>query len=196
MVVRSLTLGLAGAVLMVSGAQAADFFVPSTPQQIFSSAPGFSPGFGWEGLYVGLSGGGQFYSGDIGADTQWLLGGHVGVNFIPFDPVLLGLEIQGAYAFESGATSAAWEVLALGRVGVIVTDQLLAYGTGGLGAVTATGGGGGTEGVYALGAGLEFGVTDSISLRGEVLGIGFFDSAVGPNTFDAAKATLGVSFHF
>ena len=45
MFVRSLSLGVAAAALMVGGAQAADLIIPTTPQPIYEAA-----GFDWAGL--------------------------------------------------------------------------------------------------------------------------------------------------
>src|SRR5690606_937144 len=59
MFVRSLTLGVAAAALLVGGAQAADLIIPTTPQPIYEAA-----GFDWEGLYVGVRAGGQFVGTD------------------------------------------------------------------------------------------------------------------------------------
>ena len=66
MFVRSLSLGVAAAALMVGGAQAADLIIPTTPQPIYEAA-----GFDWEGLYAGVRVGGQWVGtnayGNLGA---------------------------------------------------------------------------------------------------------------------------------
>jgi outer membrane immunogenic protein len=180
MFVRSLTLGVAAVALMAGSATAADLFIPTTPEPIYAPA-----GFDWEGLYAGIEGGGIFSDGD----TAGLIGGVVGVNFIPADPILVGLEIQADYVFGDGTDAGL--VLALGRVGAVVTDQVLVYASGGVGAVFNDVD---DAGVYALGGGVEFAVTDSVSVRGEVLGLGTFDD--GDDFFTSAKATVGVFYHF
>lgn len=190
MFVRSLTLGVAAVALMASGAQAADLFVPTTPEPVYT-AP--SSAFSWEGLYTGVEAGGFFFDDE----TYGVIGGVVGANFIPMDPILVGVEIQGDYIF-GGDDEDAGLVLALGRVGAVVTDQVLVYAAGGVGSVFADDD---SEMVYALGAGVEFAVTQNISLRGEVLGIGDFEDADPPmvsedDFFDSAKATVGVFYHF
>jgi len=203
MIARSLMLGVASAALMVSGAQAADLLVPTTPEPIYEAG-----GFDWDGLYAGVQLGGYFSDVDVFAGAPPVLvdediafgviGAHVGVNFVVADPVLLGLEVQGNWLWNGDNDISAGELLALGRLGAVVTDQVLVYAAGGVGWQFSDdidfGGGDDSEAIYALGAGVEFAVTDSVSLRGELLGIGSFDD--GDEFFEGARATVGVSFHF
>lgn len=179
MFVRSLSLGVAAAALMVGGAQAADLIIPTTPQPIYAPA-----GFNWEGLYAGVQGGGEFFNGT----TYGVIGGHVGVNFIPADPILLGVEATGEYWWNNAVSGS--EFLINARIGAVVTDSVLVYAIGGTGIENT---GGNSQGIYQLGGGVEFAVTDSISVRGQVVGLGYYNNA---NFFDATKATVGVSFHF
>ncbi|MFK4809226.1 outer membrane protein [Devosia sp. ZW T5_3] len=188
MFVRSLSLGVAAAALLVGGAQAADLIIPTTPAPIYEAA-----GFSWDGLYAGVQGGGEFWDGD----TYGILGAHVGVNFIVADPILLGLEGTAEYVWNDDIDSA--EFFINGRVGAIVTDSVLVYALVGAGVENIDGRGVGiddNQGVYQLGAGVELAVTDSVTVRGQVVGYGYFDDAVGNDFFDAAKATVGVSYHF
>jgi outer membrane immunogenic protein len=194
MFVRSLSLGVAAVALLSSGAMAADLIIPTTPQPIYESA-----GFSWDGLYAGVEAGGVFNSnnvnGGVGAlaanTTNGLIGGVVGVNFTVADPIIVGLELQGDYVWGNGQDSGLF--LALARVGAVVTDQVLIYAAGGVGAIST---GGTSEGVYALGAGVELAVTDNVSIRGEVLGLGDFTNQANNQFFDSAKATVGVFYHF
>ena len=55
--------------------------------------------------------------------------------------------------------------------------------------------GGASTSVYQLGAGVEFAVTDAVTVRGEVVGQGDFNGASDP-FFESAKATVGVFYHF
>jgi outer membrane immunogenic protein len=183
MFVRSLSLGVAAVALLSSGAMAADLIIPTTPQPIYESA-----GFSWDGLYAGVEAGGVFSD----ADTQGLIGGVVGVNFTVADPIVVGLELQGDYVFEGDTVGDYGLFLALGKVGAVVTDQVLVYAAGGFGVRTQSGN---SDGVYALGGGVDFAVTDNVSIRGEVLGLGNFDDA-NDDFFDDAKATVGVFYHF
>ena len=181
MFVRSLSLGVAAAALLAGGAQAADLIIPTTPVPIYEAA-----GFDWEGLYAGVRAGGTFATGT----TSGVLGAAVGVNFIPMDPVLLGFEVTGDYVFNNVTTSG--DFFANLRVGAIVTDPALIYAIAGAG-VTSTGGV--STGRYQLGGGVEFAVTDAVTVRGEVVGLGDFDGAADP-FFEEAKATVGVFYHF
>ncbi len=179
MFVRSLSFAVAAAALMVSGAQAADLIIPVTPEPIYQSN-----GFDWEGLYVGVQGGGQWYS----ATTQGFVGGVVGVNFIIADPILLGVELNGNYIW--GPSIAATEFLGVARIGAIVTDQVLVYADAGIGVYTNSPAPSVNE--YQLGVGVEVAVTDSISVRAQVDALGDFG---GPG-FNIAKATVGAFYHF
>ncbi|MBU1305842.1 MAG: porin family protein [Alphaproteobacteria bacterium] len=191
MFVRSLSLGVAAAALLAGGAQAADLIVPSTPVPIYEAA-----GFNWEGLYAGVNLGGVFTNAngltnlDIN-NSKLSIGAAAGVNFIVADPILLGLEVQGDYVFQN--VDGAGMFLALARVGAVVTDSVLVYAAGGVGLTSKAGT---TDSIYALGGGIEVAVTDAVSVRGEVLGLGDFSNAAGDQFFDGAKATVGVFYHF
>ena len=202
MFVRSLSLGVAAAALLSSGAMAADLFIPTTPEPIYEAA-----GFSWDGLYAGVQAGGHFSDIDTLATddvTFGVIGAHVGVNFTVADPIILGAELQGNWMFNGDEDISAGEFLALARVGAVVTDQVLVYGAGGFGVqfsddIDYDGVAGApvddNTGIYALGGGVEFAVTDAVSVRGEILGIGYMDDA-DDDFFDAARATVGVSYHF
>ena len=194
MFVRSLAIGVSAAALMVGGAQAADLIIPTTPEPIYAPA-----GFDWEGLYVGARLGGQFvgadpYAGVSTSTTYGVVGAAVGVNFIPVDPVLLGVEVTGDYMWNSAApVTASGEFFANLRAGAIVTDNALIYAFGGVGFSNA---GGASEGVYQLGGGVEFAVNDVVTVRGEVVGQGDFSSVGTDSFFESTKATVGVFYHF
>ncbi len=181
MFLRSIALGAVSvALLSTTSAFAADLIIPTTPQPIIESA-----GFDWEGLYAGVQAGGQFYPGL----SYGLVGAHVGVNFIVADPVLLGLEGTAEYIWNNGAGFG--EFFINGRLGVVATDSVLLYALAGTGVEVNSVGN--TFGTYQLGGGVEFAVTDSVSVRAQVVGVGFYND---PDFFDGAKATVGVSWHF
>jgi outer membrane immunogenic protein len=193
MFVRSLSLGVAAAALLAGGAQAADLIIPTTPVPIYEEA-----GFDWEGLYAGVRVGGQFtganpYGGAAVSSTYGVVGGAVGVNFIPVDPFLLGVEVTGDYLWTSGNLHSA-EFFANLRAGAVVTDAVLVYAIGGVGVQSTTAGG--SQGIYQLGGGIELAVTDAITVRGEVVGQGDFSSTGTDSFIEAAKATVGVFYHF
>ncbi|WEJ60323.1 hypothetical protein [Devosia sp. FJ2-5-3] len=193
MFVRSLSLGVAAAALMVGGASAADLIIPTTPQPIYQAA-----GFDWEGLYAGARIGGQFvgtsapgFANQINNTTYGVVGAAVGVNFIPVDPILVGVEVTGDYLWGNNVTSSS-EFFANLRVGAVVTDAALVYAIGGVG-VSSTNNT--STGVFQLGGGVEFAVTDAVTVRGELVGQGNLNNN-GGDFFKAAKATVGVFYHF
>ena len=197
MFVRSLAIGVSAAAVMVGGAQAADLIIPTTPEPIYAPA-----GFDWEGLYIGARVGGQFVGTDdygvIAAgpsSTYGVIGAAAGVNFIPMDPILLGVEVTADYMWNSAeAPTATGEFFANVRAGAVVTDNALIYAIGGLGFANT---GAGSVGIYQLGGGVEFAVNDVVTVRGEVVGQGDFNDAGGADSFfETTKATVGVFYHF
>jgi outer membrane immunogenic protein len=191
MFVRSLSLGVAAAALMVGGAQAADLIIPTTPQPIYEAA-----GFDWSGLYAGVRAGGQWTGSNAYANstlntTYGVVGAAVGVNFIPVDPFLIGAEVTGDWLWANNTSSG--EFFANLRAGAVVTDSVLVYALGGVGVNTNNNT---TESVYQLGGGVEVAVTDAITVRGELVGQGDFSNAAGDQFFESAKATVGVFYHF
>ncbi|MGB3339146.1 MAG: hypothetical protein WBA73_18375 [Devosia sp.] len=192
MFVRALLIGASLAAIGSASAQAADLIIPTTPQPIYEAA-----GFDWEGLYVGVRAGGQFVGSDASLyagypinSTSGVLGAAVGVNFIPVDPFLIGAEVTGDYIWNNSFSTG--EFFANLRAGAVLTDSVLVYAIGGLGTNNRTGF---NQAVYQVGAGVELAVTDSVSVRGELVGQGDFDGAADP-FFEGAKATVGVFYHF
>ena len=193
MFVRSLAIGVSAAALMVGGAQAADLIIPTTPQPIAPIASGFD----WEGIYAGARVGGQWVGSAqygnavVGERTNGVLGVAAGVNFLPMDPVLLGLEVTGDLLWNDNLTTG--EFFANLRAGAVVTDNALVYAIGGVGFQAREGQD--NEGIYQLGGGVEFAVTDAVTVRGEIVGQGAFDQGDG-DFFRATKATVGAFYHF
>jgi outer membrane immunogenic protein len=176
MIARSLMLGVAAAALMVSGAQAADLIVqPPAADPIYES-----PLFNFEGFYAGVQGGGYFYNGG----GNGLVGVVAGANFAVSDAILAGLEFQGDAIYENSNTWT-YDALLLAHLGAVVTDQVLVYAAAGVGSVDG-------QSAYALGGGVEVAVSDSVSVRGEVLGLGAWNNS----NWSTGRATVGVLFHF
>jgi outer membrane immunogenic protein len=48
---------------------------------------------------------------------------------------------------------------------------------------------------YQFGGGIEVAVTDAITVRGDLVGIGAFDDG-NDDAFDSARATVGLAYHF
>ena len=186
MFVRSLSIGVAAAALLAGGAQAADLIIPTTPQPIYEAA-----GFDWEGMYAGVRAGGVFMDEE---DTSGVVGGVVGINFMPADAFLAGVEVTGDYVWGDDSEDRG-EFFANVRAGAVVTDAALVYAIAGVG-VDATEDDD-SHALYQLGGGVEFMATDTVSVRGEVVGIGQFDADGGDDYFfENAKATVGVFYHF
>jgi outer membrane immunogenic protein len=181
MIVRSLAVA-AVALLSTTATFAADLIIPTSPEPIMESA-----GFSWDGLYAGVQLGGQFYPGT----TYGLIGAHLGVNFIVADPVLIGVEGSAEWIFTNAASFGEFFINA--RLGAVVTDQVLVYALAGTGVEVNNVGT--TFGTYQLGGGVELAVTDAISVRGQLVGVGFYNDG-DADFFDGAKATVGVSYHF
>jgi outer membrane immunogenic protein len=161
---------LASAAIAVAGtASAADLLtpVPITDGQLFD----------FEGMYFG---------GTLGAawngSTAGTVGVVVGTNFAITDGIIAGAEFQGDAYFNGGGVIA-YDALGLGRVGGFVGDNTLAY-------VSAGGGLAGGSAVYAIGGGVEMAMTDQLSIRGEVQGLGAWGS-----TPSVGKANVGLMWH-
>jgi outer membrane immunogenic protein len=167
---HSLLAGAALAVFAAGSASAADLLTSIDP--IYSS-----PLFNFEGLYVGVQGGGAFDSGT----PYGVLGVVVGSNFAVTNGIIAGLEFQGDAYYNAGFT--AYDALALGRLGGFLSENTMIYGELGVGLTN-------TAPVYALGIGAEMALASQLSVRGELQGLGAFGG--GPST---AKATVGLLWH-
>ncbi len=165
----SMLAGTAAAVAFASSANAADLLKPA--DQIYSS-----PLFNFEGLYVGAQAGGAWYG------TGYSSGGVVvGSNFALTNGIILGGELQGDAYFGPGAT--AFDALAFGRVGGFITDNVLLTGDLGLGLVDTTP-------VYAIGGAAEMGLSNSMSVRGDLQFLGQWGASPS-----ATRATVGLMWH-
>jgi opacity protein-like surface antigen len=167
---HTLLAGAALAVLTASAASAADLLTPVDP--IYSS-----PLFDFEGLYIGATGGGAFTGAGYGT-----LGVVVGANFAVTDGIIAGVEFQGD-TYWNGGGYAAYDALALGRIGGFVSDNAMLYGDLGAGVLNGTP-------VYAFGGGVELALAEQVSVRGDLQGIGAFGA-----TPSVAKATVGLLWH-
>jgi outer membrane immunogenic protein len=168
--ITRLVLAGAATIALATAAQAADLITP--PDPIYSSSL-----FNFEGMYVGGTAGFITAGGIAGS-----LGGVVGANFAVTDGIIAGVEFQGDLLFSGGGLSS-YDALALGRVGGFISDNTMLYGDVGLGVV-------GSTSVYAFGGGLEMGLTDQLSVRGDVQGLGAWSAMPS-----AAKATVGLMWH-
>jgi len=167
---QTILAGAAVAVAMASAANAADLLKPADP--IYSS-----PLFNFEGFYVGVSGGGTLSNTLYGN-----LGVVAGANFAITDGIIAGVEFQGD-TYWNGGGYAAYDLLALGRVGGFISDNVLLTGDVGVGILNGAP-------VYALGGGAEMGLTSNFSLRGDVQAISYFGHAPS-----ALRASAGLIWH-
>jgi len=183
MIRRLLALSFACASLSAP-ALAADLIVASDEVAVASD------GFDWARPYIGAELASEFPLFDDG-DTY--LGGGIfaGVNVLVTDNVLLG--IQGTADLVSNGDETWAELFVLGRAGVLVTPDVLLYGVAGVGYEFDVEESDDNGEPYQLGAGIEFAVTEDVTLRGQLTGYGSFDS---DDLFDYARATVGVAFHF
>ena len=166
---------VASAVLLtcaVAPAAASDFYPPMQPPPAYNAAA-----FDFHGFYLGAQGGmtaGSLHSGSLGVVA--------GVNFDVADPVMAGIEFQGDW-LPGSASSTTYDFFVLGRLGVNVTDNLMAYGDLGTGWIGGTGS-------YTFGGGAEYALTDQLAIKGEVLGVGAWGASPS-----AAKIQAGLIFH-
>ena len=139
-----------------------------------------SRGFDWNGFYAGVYG----TVTESAAELQYGLGVNAGFSRA-FDFVLVGGEV--AFHPVGNETVGSAYLQAVGRGGVLVTDNVVLFGATGFG----TGLGAVDDDQVLAGAGIEVGVTDNVSLRGQYLR-GFPVTNADP----IDQVTFGAEFHF
>lgn len=166
---------------LVSGAYAADAVGYSNPTAAAPVPVYNTDQFDWNRIYLGVFGSTQDYSG------TWEYGGGIlaGIN-TQFDFYLFGGEIAIS-GLGDGTNSRAYGQI-LGRGGLVVTDDAVLYGAVGYGVDLSAA----PDAHWLVGGGLEYAITDAISLRGQYLH-GF--AATGSST-DTNQVTIGVNYHF
>lgn len=151
----------------------------STHEQVPVAPAGAS--MDWRGFYAGIYGTGR---NSASQGTQYGGGIDLGIN-TTFNFVLVGAEISvEGLTGGSGATSYA---KAIGRGGILLGGNTLVYGAAGYGIDTGTP----AENDILAGGGLEYAVTDNVSIRAQYLH-GFPATGVNPKN----EVTLGAQFHF
>jgi outer membrane immunogenic protein len=170
----------------VGGAFAADAIGLPPPPPVAEMPVFDQGGFDWNGFYAGVSGGAIH---NIDQDeTNWTLGVQAGAN-AQFDMFVVGLEASVDAVFDDEIYAYA---AVLGRAGVLVTDELLAYGAVGYGSDFDADEGVGDH--ILAGGGLEFAATNDVTIRGQYL-YGW-DQSNDTTSGDIHKVTLGANFHF
>jgi len=208
---------------------AADLGAPYSATPVAYQTPTAWTGF-YAGVFAGLGGGDVTWTepGAPAAATTTSRGGLAGVRVgadYQFDKFVVGAvadiavtNIEGRYEFGGGGVSSKLDYLGTvrARAGVAATDNVLIYAHGGLayGRTTPSliGAGAPTNFVqsanrvgYTIGAGVEYAVTDKITLQTEYaytdLGTSnIANMAVAPTelneTFKFHTVTAGVNFRF
>lgn len=177
----SLRLMLAGAVLAASAGVATASDLITVPVGSSEVAVPVATGFDWSGFYAGVYG---VVQASPVRGTEVGAGIAAGVN-AQFDFFLVGGEV--AMHGLTGDTIETAYGQVTGRGGLLVTEDLLAYASAGYGMeLSGTG-----ERDFLAGGGLEYAVTDDISVNAQYLR-GF--DLEGGNAKD--QFSLGARFHF
>jgi outer membrane immunogenic protein len=175
----SVTAAVAATVIVSVPVRAADLLSVPLNNQPVPVADATS--FDWSGFYAGVYGVGQ--TSPVGG-TQLGLGLEVGAN-VQFDFVLIGGEVR--YEGLGGGAGSTSYLSTLGRAGVLLADNTVLYATGGYGIDL----GPPAESDVLIGGGLEFAVSDSMTIEAQYLhGI----PVTGSNPKD--QVTVGANFHF
>ncbi|MBN9304266.1 MAG: hypothetical protein BGO82_17990 [Devosia sp. 67-54] len=160
-------------------AQAVDLL--TVPTSGNDSLPVADSGFDWNGFYAGVYGVAQ---GSTVGGGQLGLGLDVGAN-ARFEFVLVGGEVA-IQALGGGAGTTAY-VEGVGKAGIALTDNAIAYGAVGLG--TALGGPSETD--LLAGGGVDLALADNLSVGARYLH-GFPVTGANPKN----QFTIGANFHF
>ncbi|MBB4189556.1 outer membrane protein [Sinorhizobium terangae] len=213
---RTVLVAIFGASLLAGTPYAADLTEAPAPAPVVEAAPTFV----WTGGYVGLQGGGGWLNSDLsvpGASASrdfngGLFGAFAGYNYQQGDWVL-GIEADVAYNWNDktfnvfGAnTEVGTDVSGSvrGRVGYTLNEKALLYATGGWavtrGFVDVAGAPKEKETFngWTIGAGVDYGFTDSVFGRAEYRYNDFGDKDVGgvDVDLDQHQFTIGVGVKF
>jgi len=149
-VLKKISVAALMGVAMTAGASAAD---PVTNYAVEATPTYAAPSFDWNRYYLGLN------TSYINAGTNyWGIGGVAGINIQDGD-IVYGGELEASARITGGTWSGALSEATV-RAGYLVSDDVLLYGIGGGGFNAGTG-------VGLLGAGIEFAVTQDVTIGTE-----------------------------
>ncbi|WP_417308487.1 outer membrane protein [Devosia sp.] len=152
-----------------SAAYAADLII-DTPAPVMMD---YSAGHSWDGPYIGL-----YFSGQT--DSIYSLGANLGVNAMIDENLLVGVEGDVAWLSDDS-----WQGQVHGKLG-FAADSIAFYGLLGLGYNSDT------EAYAPIGVGVEFAMTEELSLKAEYQYQYDFSSSAD----DAHVAKVGLNWHF
>jgi outer membrane immunogenic protein len=179
--IKGIAFGFVAAILSGSASMAADSIAYGTTASGAELPVHDNTDVNWDGFYAGIYGVGQ---GTSGGDVGLGLGVEAGVN-LGFDFFLVGAEVA-VHGVGNDTDSTAYGQI-VGRAGLIVTDDLVAYASAGYGMEL----GDAAANHLLLGGGLEVAVTDNFSVDAQYLH--GFETGEGDSM---NQVTLGANFHF
>lgn len=200
--------------LVAAPAMAADLSRGVAPAPVMAPATVVDYGFNWTGGYVGANVGYRWVdsSADAGGfhgnlDSGSAFGGlQAGYNW-QVNQFVFGLETDFGYGSSSKydnyfGTRATWEGTTRARAGVAF-DRFLVYGTAGVAyadfkTTNLTASSSDWQVGWAAGGGLEYAVTNNVSLKGEYLYTDYGSDTVNGAKYDLSNSLvrLGVNYKF
>lgn len=184
-IVKTLAVAALAGVAFTSAASAADLY--TAPATTTETMPVYdNASFNWNRFYVGVFGGAQNQA------SSWspAIGANAGIN-TQFDFVLLGAEVALLGVFDNNNVTGTYGQITA-KAGAVLTDDFVAYAAAGyggdLGSSTTI-----SDSNWLVGGGLEYAVTDNVSVKGQYLH-GFDTGNAGSAPID--QVSIGANFHF
>lgn len=174
-------LAIISAISVAPAALAADAYAPMPLSSGESLGVYDHADFDWTGFYGGIYGAAQTNPGGWGYGAGLALGVNKQTDYF-----VLGAEVALHGLTINTPNRAYGQILARG--GLVVTDELLAYGAVGYGVDF-----GPTDNQHVLvGGGLEYAVSENVTLRGQYL----YGFAANATSTPINQVTLGANWHF